>query len=201
MLLQTYLEMLWKPFALTAAVVSLVSADAAPESTDSPTNVAYRATFDKGVDGYVNFSSKNGSVLVDVSILGLPDYGAPFMYHIHQKPVPTNGSCAGTLAHFNPYNGHEKAATPAELEVGDLSGRHGEIEAQSYETSYLDPYLSLNTENKAFFANLSVVVHLHNTTRIACANITRVYDVPEENGASRLAVGAAALAAGAALLI
>lgn len=195
---------MWKPFACAAAFLSIpiVSADPAPESDDSPIGVSYRATFDKGVDGYVNFSSKNGSVLVDVNISGLPDYGGPFMYHVHQLPVPTDGNCTGTKAHFNPYNGHEKAPTPAELEVGDLSGRHGEIHAQSYETSYIDPYLSLNENNKAFFANLSVVVHLHNTSRIACANITKNHDIPEENaGARPMAMGAVALAAGAALLL
>lgn len=194
--------MFWKPLACAAAVFSVVAADPAPESHDSPVGASYRAKFDKGVEGYVNFSSKNGSVLVDVNLSGLPDYGGPFMYHIHELPVPSDGNCTGTKAHFNPYNGHEKAPTPAELEVGDLSGRHGEIETQSFETSYIDPYLSLNPDNEAFFADLSVVVHLHNTTRIACANITKEFSIPEENAAAMpMAMGAVALVAGAALIL
>ncbi|QWW23985.1 hypothetical protein CA7LBN_002819 [Candidozyma auris] len=199
----TRTAMIWKPFTFAALFSAAAVADPAPESHDSPTDVSYRATFTKGVDGYVNFSSKNGSVIVDVDISGLPNYGGPFMYHIHEKQVPSDGNCTGTKAHFNPYHGYEKAPTPAELEVGDLSGRHGEIHAQSFQTSYIDPYLSLNPDNKAFFANLSVVVHLHNTSRIACANITKEYTVPPvEGGASgkTLAAGAVALAAGALLI-
>lgn len=80
--------MFWKPLACAAAVFSVVAADPAPESHDSPVGASYRAKFDKGVEGYVNFSSKNGSVLVDVNLSGLPDYGGPFMYHIHELPVP-----------------------------------------------------------------------------------------------------------------
>lgn len=186
---------------IVAALAALVSADAAPEVSDSPTDVSYSAQFKDKIQGHVNFSSKNGSVLVDVDISGLPAHGGPFLYHVHKLPVPANGNCNGTLSHFNPYNGAETETEPAKKEAGDLSGRHGVINGTSIHTSYIDPYLSLNPDSKSFFANLSVVVHYNDTKRLACANITQDHVVQPENGASKLAVGAAALCAGAAALL
>lgn len=186
---------------LTLSLFALAQA-AAPVLTDSPTGVVYKATFNKTVDGLVEFSSQNGSVLVSVDISGLPDYGGPFQYHIHEKPVPANGSCLATLGHLNPYNGNVNATTPSEKEVGDLSGKHGFIEGTSIETSYIDPYLSLNPSNKAYLGGLSVVIHFANTTRLACANIYEMPQVEQVNGGGRLAAGIAApLIAGAAALL
>lgn len=153
-------------------MAAVASAGSAPEVSDSPTDVTLSATFNKTIMGSVEFSSTNGSVKVDVKLLNLPSSGGPFLYHIHQKPVPTNGNCTATLGHFNPYNGSETATTPAGKEVGDLSGRHGTINGTSIDTSYIDPYLSLNSDDEAYFGGLSVVVHYANTTRLACANIT-----------------------------
>lgn len=186
----------------TAALVSLVAAGAAPILSDSPANAAYKATFNKGgVTGQVSFTTDQGGyVKVSVNLSNLPNYGGPFLYHVHQKPVPSNGNCTATLGHLNPYNGSETATTPATKEVGDLSGKHGEINGTSLSTTYIDQYLSLNPSNPAFVGGLSVVVHLHNLTRIACANITM--DSPVVNAAdnmfSKLSIP---LAAGAAALL
>lgn len=189
-------------FALPAIVLS-----SAPEVSNSPSGAKYVAEFSKGVSGSVQFAStEDGQVQVSVNLTGLPDYGGPFLYHIHEAPVPTDGNCTGTLKHLNPYNGSETASAAEDKEVGDLSGKHGEIDGQELQTTYIDPYLSLNKDDPAYFGNLSVVVHLHNTTRIACANITEEtasVSTVSDSGAPRLAAGAfaGAVVAGLSLLI
>ncbi|GEQ69825.1 hypothetical protein JCM33374_g3500 [Metschnikowia sp. JCM 33374] len=187
----------------TFGLLALASAGAAPQVSDSPTDTLYKATFNKTISGSVSFSSKNGSTLIGVNISNLPSTGGPFMYHIHEKPVPTNGSCAGTLGHFNPYNGTVGAATPALHEVGDLSGKHGTINGTSIQTSYIDQYVSLNPTDKAFINGLSVVVHFANSSRLACANITKDA-VVVSSGAAQVAGSVAAglpLAAGVVALL
>jgi hypothetical protein len=39
---------------------------------------------------------------------------------------------------------------------------------------YVDLYSATRPDSKAYFGNLSVVVHLSNKTRIACANFTQI---------------------------
>lgn len=161
-------------FASLCSLAASALAGTNPVLTDSPTDVTLKATFNKTISGFVEFYSTNGSVTVDVDLSGLPASGGPFLYHIHQKPVPANGSCTATLGHFNPYNGSETATTAAGKEAGDLSGKHGTILGTSLKTSYIEPYLSLDLLDKAYFGGLSVVVHYANTTRLACANILEV---------------------------
>lgn len=189
--------MLYSQLFLSLCSAAIVTAGSAPEVSDLPTGVTYQATFEKKIDGYVNFTSNSdGQVVVGVDISGLPDYGGPFLYHVHAHTVPTNGNCSGTLGHFNPYNGSDTSTTWSGKEVGDLSGRHGTINGTSISTLYVDPYLSLNTDSKLFFGNLSVVVHFHNTTRIACANITQVVsELTSGVGALKASTGMVILAA------
>lgn len=168
-------------------LVALASAAAAPEATDSPPNVMHLATFNTSISGTVMFSSTNGSVLVDVNLANLPQTGGPFMYHIHERPVPNNGTCGDALGHFNPYNGTANARTTAEMEVGDLSGKHGPINGTSLHVTYFEPYLSLNPENSAFPGGLSVVVHYANSTRFACANIAIDASMQSFNNVARFA--------------
>ncbi|GEQ67545.1 hypothetical protein JCM33374_g1210 [Metschnikowia sp. JCM 33374] len=155
-------------------LISLGFAQAAPRSRDSPRGAVYRAIFSRGITGSLTFSSRNGYVAVNVNLAGLPRTGGPFMYHIHEKRVAFTGDCASTMGHFNPYNGVLNAKTLAMFEVGDLSGKYGTIPGTTYRRNYVDQYLSLNPRNRAFFGDLSVVVHLNDGTRIACANIYRV---------------------------
>lgn len=60
-------------------------------------------------------------------------------YHIHQEPVPASGNCSGTLAHFDPYVRGEQPpcdpTTPANCQVGDLSGKHGNVSSDPYSQS------------------------------------------------------------------
>ena len=150
------------------------AAPSAPVLNDSPTHLKYTADFDleNGVNGYVSFTSLNGTVVVHVDLYNFPDSGGPFMYHVHEAPVPPDGNCYGTLGHLNPYNGSVDAPTADTKEVGDLSGKHGLLLFQRHLHTYIEPYLSLNPSNLAFDGGLSVVIHLANNDRIACANIT-----------------------------
>lgn len=162
-----------KSVCFASLLITLATA-AAPVKTNSPTDVKYVAAFENQVKGTIEFSSTNGSVLVDVNLSGLPPAGGPFQYHIHELPVPTDGNCTGTRSHLNPYNGSENATMPADKEAGDLSGKHGRITGQSLTTSYIEQYISLNESDPAFIGNLSVVVHYNNSSRLACANITKL---------------------------
>lgn len=155
--------------------LSIALAGQAPENYDSPKDAFARADFDEGkLHGIVEFSStKKHQVKVLVDITGLPKEGGPFFYHIHKLPV-VDGDCKTTSTHLNPY------AAPADCDsvpddsycqVGDLSGKHGWINSSCFETSYVDPYLSLNPANKGYPGNLGINLHYSNMTIFACANI------------------------------
>jgi hypothetical protein len=59
-------------------------------------------------------------------------------YHVHDQPLGTDGNCAAALAHHDPYRRSEKPlcdpSHPATCQVGDLSGKHGNITGSSYST-------------------------------------------------------------------
>lgn len=160
-------QLLSSVFFATAAFAKLQKAN------DSPQGAKYVATFDNKLQGQVEFvGTSNGSVSVSVKLEGLPETGGPFPYHVHELPVPANGDCMGTKLHLNPYNGSSSATTLDDTEVGDLARRHGNLTAPSDDISYVDEYLSLNSDSPAFIGGRSVVVHFLNNSRIACANIT-----------------------------
>ena len=162
------------------AILSLASlsfAADAPITTDSTGEDSLVADFNwskkSSISGSVQFvPANNGSVLVNVNIAGLPSVGGPFPYHIHQKPVPADGNCTGTLLHLNPYHGAPNATSNAGQEVGDLASKHGKMEGPSYQASYVDNYISLDSADPAYIGGLSVVIHFLNNTRITCANLT-----------------------------
>ncbi|CAI5756346.1 unnamed protein product [Candida verbasci] len=167
------------------SLVSLALSADAPIQSDSQNQQSLIARFTRNsqseIEGHVEFEpTSNGSVRVSVELNGLPSTGGPFPYHIHEAPVPADGNCTGTLAHFNPFNGSATATTDAAKEVGDLAGRNGNITSESFSTEYVDPYLSLNPESRAYFGGLSVVIHSSNNSRLACANITE----EETNGST-----------------
>lgn len=165
-------------FLKLVSLASLCFAATAPITNDSPQGVSYKATFkpnDKyNISGTVKFSATtNGSFWVEVAIKDLPSLETnAFPYHVHVKPVPTDGNCTATLGHLNPYNGTVNATTAAGKEAGDLAGKHGNLVGPSFETSYIDEFLSLNPSDPAFVGNnRSVVIHDIANNRLTCANI------------------------------
>ncbi|TKA62800.1 hypothetical protein B0A49_09659 [Cryomyces minteri] len=117
-----------------------------------------------------------------VTFSGLPTSGGPFIYHVHDQPVPTSGNCTGTLAHLDPYIRGETspcdATQLATCQVGDLSGKHGKINETTFIASYKDLYTSTVPTIGAFLGNRSIVIHYANKTRITCANFTASYVSP-----------------------
>ncbi|KAL8859362.1 MAG: hypothetical protein Q9178_004040 [Gyalolechia marmorata] len=123
-------------------------------------------------------SNANGTgVNFAISVSGFPDESlGPFMYHIHDQPVPANGNCSATLAHLDPYiRGEVPPCDPTHPETcqsGDLSGKHGNVSGDPFNTAYLDLYLSTHQGPASFFGNRSIVFHTRNATRLNCANFT-----------------------------
>ncbi|KAL6718068.1 hypothetical protein ACLMJK_004153 [Lecanora helva] len=155
----------------------------APITTNNPAGVTYTAFLPNsnstGVRGYVAAtSSANGTgVSFNVNLYGFPSPSlGPFLYHIHDQPVPSDGNCTGTLAHLDPFVRGEMppcdATQPQTCQVGDLSGKHGNITTSPFQAAYVDLYTSTQSGIGAFLGNRSIVVHSSNTTRLTCANFT-----------------------------
>ena len=124
----------------------------------------------------ISSSASGTGVNVNVNFQGFPDaaiYG-PFVYHIHDLPVPADGDCTATLGHLDPQNAGEYypciVSAPQNCQVGDLAGKYGAITASPFTAQYSDPYLSTVVGNLASLAGKSIVIHTSNTTRITCAN-------------------------------
>ena len=143
------------------AAASIVSAQSnAPVTTNNPAGAKYVATLPKkagsNLSGYIEGASgENGKgVRFNVHFDGLPSTGGPFMYHIHAKPVPADGNCTATGAHLDPYHyGEDKscdASKPEICQTGDLSGKYGTFDGNSFSASYLDPYSSTSPSDPAF---------------------------------------------------
>jgi len=112
-------------------------------------------------------------------------------YHLHVDPVPEDGNCTKTLAHLDPFIRGEATPCdpeqPATCQVGDLSGKWGDIipdENGTFEQTYTDLYASTKEGIGAFFGNRSVVVHFPNKTRITCASFFQVEAGDDEDGYS-----------------
>ncbi|GEQ70373.1 hypothetical protein JCM33374_g4050 [Metschnikowia sp. JCM 33374] len=103
----------------------------------------------------------------------LPQTGRPIQYDIHDRAVPRSGNCLGTQDILNPYSGTPHAWGWAYQPVGDLSGKHGELYGASAYKLYIDPYLSLNSLNRAFVGGLGLVFH-SGWENLDCATITYV---------------------------
>jgi hypothetical protein len=172
-----------------ASAVTAQASTVAPAVNDNPAGVSYVATLPEQAERTVRGSvvattnTDGPGVKFTVSISGLPAEGGPFMYHLHAKPVPSDGNCTGTGAHLDPYVRGEApmcdASKPETCQTGDLSGKFGNITTQEWSQEYVDPYSSTNPSDPSYFGDLSVVVHLSNKTRISCANFTRV-EAPEQ---------------------
>lgn len=196
MFLKSYCLILTKVLLVTG-IFNLVNASAAPEVTNNPKNVIAIADFPAGglqsFSGFVTFSVIKDLVNVHIDVAGLPENQGPFVYHIHENPIPKSLNCEMAGLHLNPYNAPEICDTQLDnsyCQVGDLSGKHGFINSTCFETVYVDPYLSLSKNSKSSILNKSIVFHYANLTKLACANIkvanrerinTLVMDYTENN--------------------
>ncbi|MCJ1386637.1 hypothetical protein MMC17_009763 [Xylographa soralifera] len=156
----------------------------APIITNNTVGVTYQAVLPQSTTtsfrGYIIGSSvTNGTgVVFSTNLYGFSDEAAlgPFLYHIHESPVPSDGNCTGTGAHLDPYVRGElppcDPSTPQMCQVGDLVGKHGNITTSPFQANYLDLYISDQAGANAFFGNRSLVIHSSNTTRLTCANFT-----------------------------
>lgn len=149
--------------------------------TGNPAGVTYTAVLPNsatsGIRGFISGTTAPGGtgVTFNVNFYGFPSAAlGPFLYHIHDQPVPADGNCTGTLAHLDPYIRGEippcDPSQPATCQVGDLAGKHGNITTDPFTASYVDPYVSSRPGVGSFFGNRSIVVHTSKTTRLTCAS-------------------------------
>ncbi|KAK8441796.1 hypothetical protein ACI3LY_001562 [Candidozyma auris] len=164
---------------LISGLASVVLAGVAPQITSNPSNVVAVAEFPMfgcgEMEGYVSFEAPYGKkVKVNVDVTRLPADGFPFLYHVHEFPVGDDGDCESVGPIFNPY--HASPNCDAQdgdeyCKIGDLSGKHGQIQTTCFQTEYYDPYISLTAQSKGSIVGRSVVFHYSDMTKIACANI------------------------------
>lgn len=166
-------------FVLILVFSALALSEAAPKVSKNPKRLVAVADFpEKGTNkltkGYVFFTSPTGGeVKVHIDFTGLPKVGGPFSYHIHENRVDAD-TCEDAGGHFDPHRGLPQCpeqGDDAACQVGDLSGKHGWINTTCYQTEYTDPYLSLNLKDPAYVVGKSLVLHLADQSRFACANI------------------------------
>ncbi|KAK3725098.1 hypothetical protein LTR37_000609 [Vermiconidia calcicola] len=167
------------PSLLALLPAGLANEKAAPPTTGNPQGAQYIAALPSGsVSGSVVASSSfNGTgVNFQISLSGLPSQGGPFQYHIHENPVASDGSCSSVGEHVDPYRVGDLVPCdqkkPQDCQVGDLSGKHGLLNATNYASNYIDNYVSTVVDSPAFVGSRSLVVHYSNKTIITCANFT-----------------------------
>ncbi|PLW15199.1 hypothetical protein PCANC_12858 [Puccinia coronata f. sp. avenae] len=137
------------------------------------------------VSGQIRFALQPESNAVAVSILmnGLNALNstAAYAYHIHTNPISSDGNCTSALGHLDPLAVTDGLACNPQFaqycQEGDLSGRHGKLNGSEavLNLSYIDDYLRFWPQPFSILGR-SVVVHLPNSTRIACGNITSAVD-------------------------
>ncbi|KAF8001116.1 hypothetical protein HF325_004905 [Metschnikowia pulcherrima] len=165
---------------LALCIFASVGANPAPLAKENPKNIVAVADFpesgpNKFTKGYVYFTSPKGdSVKVHVDMTGLPTSGGPFVYHIHEGQIFDKKSCDEAGKHFDPFKGLPKCPEKGDdafCMVGDLSGKHGWINATCFQTEYHDKFLSLNPASESYIVGRSLVFHDQKLSRFACANI------------------------------
>ena len=139
------------------------------------------ASFDmQGVRGTITFrqTSRNAPVVINVQLQGISGL-AGLTWHVHEYPLPYDiamsrrCSAAAVGSHFDPFR---KASLPgyslrcarnaADCEIGDLSGRHGDL-VPSREMQ--DRFLTLYGQNSIM--GRSIVIHRADGSRWVCATI------------------------------
>eukprot|EP00050_Salpingoeca_kvevrii_P016701 m.57838 g.57838 ORF g.57838 m.57838 type:complete len:744 (+) comp7106_c0_seq1:171-2402(+) len=129
------------------------------------------------VTGTITFSQVSPVAATKVTLKLTIKNSNAGLYHVHQLPVPSSGSCAGTGGHFNPFQVPSTStcsvtSPSSDCEVGDLSGRHGSLRGFPTATqTYYDENLPLFTANSIL--GRSVVIHATSpgNPRLACGTI------------------------------
>nr|BBG74654.1 superoxide dismutase 6 [Tribolium castaneum] len=122
---------------------------------------------------------------VEVNLQGLSDNSG---YHIHITPVEENlefpCEASSLYDHWNPLNVDPASSprtyhgTPDQYEMGDLSGKFGTLDNQTYyKTDYNDTMLPLFGPKS--IVGRSIIIHKKDTSRWACATIERGYSPSE----------------------
>ncbi|KAF2396762.1 Cu,Zn superoxide dismutase-like protein [Trichodelitschia bisporula] len=177
------------PFILAAAVGAQ---DATPVN-NNPLGAQYLAIMpaggNAGIDAqFVAQSTEDGDgVMFMININGEVQEGGPFMYHIHENPVPDDGNCTATGGHLDPFGRGDAtacdASAPESCQVGDLSGKYGTIPAlPGFSAAYTDTWVSLVPGLGSFIGDRSIVLHTANKTRLACANFFPTNNTVALNG-------------------
>uniref|UniRef100_A0A672QCS8 Superoxide dismutase copper/zinc binding domain-containing protein n=1 Tax=Sinocyclocheilus grahami TaxID=75366 RepID=A0A672QCS8_SINGR len=140
----------------------------------------------QGIKGYFSFHQPSPFDLttITVNLTNLDRRVGP--YHVHQFPLPqmrspSDSSCSNNNlgGHWNPFNVNTQApayppprgSTHDLFEVGDLSARHGSLEnTNNFQATFMDWNLPLFGRNS--IVGRSVVIHMPNSTRFACASIS-----------------------------
>jgi hypothetical protein len=147
--------------------------------------VIYGVTFTGDVTGSVNATANDDGrgVKYSINVSGFNGKIGPFPWHIHEHKVE-GGDCKTALAHqnLNHVDPEKKCDTnaPETCENGDMSGKHGKISALmyggflNYAAQFVDLYTSTNSDHPAYIGNLSIVIHLPDKSRLACANFALV---------------------------
>ena len=149
-----------------------------------------------GVKGKIEFrqATPSAPVVITTSLQGAGLSTRGLLWHVHDYPMsysfhPVDQCSAKSVGgHYDPYT---KASLPqyetrcasnaADCEVGDLSGRHGELTARA---RYEDRFLSLSGRHS--IAGRSIVVHRPDGTRWVCANILPCGEVGMRTAIARL---------------
>ncbi|XP_056125745.1 uncharacterized protein cusr [Rhinichthys klamathensis goyatoka] len=167
------------------AVLDLTSSYACAEIRKVELKVVSAVLNMQGIKGYFTFHQPSPFDLttITVNLTNLDRRVGP--YHVHQFPLPqmrspSDSSCSNNNVggHWNPFNVNVQApayppprgSTHDRFEVGDLSARHSSLEnASNFQATLTDWNLPLFGRNS--IVGRSVVIHLPNTTRFACASI------------------------------
>lgn len=168
------------------AVLSFTSSYACAEIRSVAMKVVSAVLNMQGIKGYFTFQQPSPFDLttITVNLTNLNRRVGP--YHVHQFPLPqmrspSDSSCSNNNVggHWNPFNVNVQApaypprrgSTHDRFEVGDLSARHGSLEnTNNFQATFTDWNLPLFGRNS--IVGRSVVTHLPNTTRFACASIS-----------------------------
>ncbi|XP_042605270.1 uncharacterized protein LOC109064071 [Cyprinus carpio] len=186
------------------AVLDLSSSYMCAEIRSIATKVVSAVVSMQGIKGYFSFHQPSPFDLttITVNLKNLNRRVGP--YHVHQFPLPQmrslpDSSCSNNNlgGHWNPFNVNTQApayppprgSTHDLFEVGDLSARHGSLEnTNNFQATFTDWNLPLFGRNS--IVGRSVVMHMPNSTRFACASISYPGEVTVAKAAFRgLVVG------------